>query len=268
VKPQVAITFDDGYADNYYSAFPILKDVGAPATIFVTTGFLDGRVEPPWDALNRLLLEPTVLPETLELRVGRRLRRWHIVAEEGLAEHGTNTTQTPSGAFDRPRLHRELTTLLLDLTPADRGCVMEQLRDWAGGRREQRHAHRFMTAGELAQLDRSSLIEIGAHTVNHPVLSALPHSAQHYELARSKADLENILDRRVNGFSYPYGSWADYSRESVRIARRLFGYACANTPGRVTSGSDRHQLPRVIVRDWDGEQLLSRFWAAIGAEPA
>ena len=113
-----------------------------------------------------------------------------------------------------------------------------------------------MTAEELVRLADGGLVEIGAHTVTHPVLSALPATAQLSEIQESKDLLEEILDRRVTSFAYPYGARSDYTDETVAAIRQVgFAHACSNFPGLVRKGIDRYQLPRFMVLDWDGEAL-------------
>jgi len=120
--------------------------------------------------------------------------------------------------------------------------------------------HGPLTPEQLCELVADGLIEIGAHTVNHPVLSALSVVEQRAEIARSKADLEAVLDKPVMSFSYPFGTRRDYTVETVDLVRRVgFSRACSNFAGRVTAASDPFQLPRVLVRDWDADTLLRRI---------
>jgi peptidoglycan/xylan/chitin deacetylase (PgdA/CDA1 family) len=115
-----------------------------------------------------------------------------------------------------------------------------------------------MTADEVARLAESKLIDVGAHTVTHPVLSTLSISMQREEILGSKTRLEEILGRQVTGFAYPFGSQRDYTPETVRLAREAgFDYACSNFRDVIFSGIDRYQLPRIPVRDW-GEDDFSR----------
>ena len=70
VRPRVALTFDDGYADNVSVAQPLLERQEIPATIFVTTGYVDADREFWWDELERVLLGASELPASLHLKIG------------------------------------------------------------------------------------------------------------------------------------------------------------------------------------------------------
>src|SRR5215467_2524929 len=65
----VAVTFDDGYADNFVTAAPILRRYQVPATVFVTSGYVGTEREFWWDELERVLLQPSTLPSRLHLEV-------------------------------------------------------------------------------------------------------------------------------------------------------------------------------------------------------
>jgi peptidoglycan/xylan/chitin deacetylase (PgdA/CDA1 family) len=112
----------------------------------------------------------------------------------------------------------------------------------------------------VCALDAHELADVAAHTVHHPSLAALDPACQRQEVARSKRRLEELVGRRVAAFSYPYGGPTDYSRITVDAVRAAgFDVACANVEGRVGPRSDVFQLPRMIVRDWDGYEFERRL---------
>src|SRR5215218_491100 len=74
----VAVTFDDGYADNLHGAKPLLERYDIPATFFLTTGFLGQEREFWWDELDRLLLQPGILPERLNLSINGNSYQWEL----------------------------------------------------------------------------------------------------------------------------------------------------------------------------------------------
>src|SRR5207247_781373 len=113
---------------------------------------------------------------------------------------------------------------------------------------------------ELAELESGGLIEIGAHSVNHPQLNIASPITQQREVVESKMRLEQALGHAVHGFAYPYGCWTDTTIESVRQAGFEYACSCIDTP--VWRSSDLYILPRLQAPDCDGiafEQLM-RQW--------
>src|SRR5207248_6890557 len=74
----LVVTFDDGYTDNLHQAKPLLERYGVPATFFLSSGYLGQEQEFWWDELERLLLHPGVLPETLRLTVQGTVHEWQL----------------------------------------------------------------------------------------------------------------------------------------------------------------------------------------------
>lgn len=266
----VALTFDDGYADNLLNARPLLVRHDTPATVFVATR--DGGYEREfwWDELDRLLLSRGRLPETLRLTVAGTVLERRLGAAGG---DGSNDQQRHDGwtiidedtPTPRHKAYREMCALLRPLPDVERQRVVEALRAWAGAEAVARPSHRRMGDDEVARIADGGLIEVGGHTVSHPVLSALSTREQRAEVCACKARLEQILSRPVDSFAYPFGTRADYTAKTVTIVRNAgFLRACSNFPGRVTPGTDPFQLPRMIVRDWDGETFARRLAEAQG----
>jgi peptidoglycan/xylan/chitin deacetylase (PgdA/CDA1 family) len=130
------------------------------------------------------------------------------------------------------------------MTEKERWEILDQLSGWAGAQPEPRTSHRLLTREEVDTIAQEDLIEIGAHTVTHPTLSALPGEVQRSEILRSKADLEETAGRPVSAFAYPFGRRSDYdSRIVALVTLGGFTCACCNIPGRVEPSSDRFRLP-------------------------
>jgi hypothetical protein len=236
----------------------------------VATGRIGSEREFWWDDLDRLLLQPGKLPETLHLRVNGDDLQWDLgesshYREDAFRRHRYWSIQEENDAGPRQGLYRSLRQLLRLLPPEEQRKVIDELVEWAGAGPVGRPTHRAMSPDEVASLAAGGLVEIGAHTVTHPVLAALPAAGQRDEIWGSKSRLEGILGHPVTAFAYPYGSPTDSTAETVTIVREA-GFACACTTfaGAVWRGTDRFLLPRTLVRDWDGEEFLRRLGECFG----
>ena len=264
VPRSVAITFDDGAADNLTNAKPLLLKSGLSATVFVSTGYSNSGSEYWWDEVDRILLQPSELPEKLELGVNgkvfsRRLGNASVYGENEYVRFSSWSAneQPPS---ERHQLYQQLIEFLLSLLPDDRLLAIEQLNNWAGKQESTRPTHRPLTLHEIKQLADGGSIEIGAHTVSHSVMSSLPRDLQRREILESKTQLEEILGHSIRSFAYPFGTLADYTKETVGLVKEAgFEYACSNYKDVVQPGVDVFQLPRVIVRNWSGDEFQTQL---------
>jgi peptidoglycan/xylan/chitin deacetylase (PgdA/CDA1 family) len=253
----VVVTFDDGYADNLHNAKPLLERYGIPATFFLTTGFVGHEREFWSDELERILLQPGTLPEKLCLSVGGNTCHWNLGKAARYGEtawrsqrHWRAWEAAPSS---RHSLYRSLWELLYLAPEEEQRTVLRELREWAEADPTARSDYRSLALEEVVALAQGEMVEIGAHTVTHPPLSALPVTSQRDEIRGSRAWLEGILDRPVTSFAYPYG---DLSAEAIGVVRELgFACACSTRVGTVDLATDRFQLPRVHAHDWKGNKL-------------
>jgi peptidoglycan/xylan/chitin deacetylase (PgdA/CDA1 family) len=110
-----------------------------------------------------------------------------------------------------------------------------------------------ISADELLQLADGDLIEVGAHTVTHPLLPRLSRFGQLGEINSSKQQLEELLARRIESFSYPYGAYGDDTVACVSAAG--FAYACTSVAEPVTNAAHPLKLPRYRVDNWSGDEL-------------
>ena len=260
----LAVTFDDGYADTLECAEPRLVREGIPATVFVTTAYVGGMREFWWDDLERLLLCPGRLPQTLRLRVGGTVHEWPLddaalYDEERSRRHRAWTVECPEDPSPRHRVYRALCRLLRIVTGDERCAALDDLARIAGAPTTGRSTHLPMSQERLARISEDGLMDVGAHTMTHPALSALSEADQRSEISNSRDSLREITGREPAGFSYPFGGRADYTRRTVALVRDAgFAFACANIPGGMSPRSDRFQLPRVLVRDSDGDTFAAR----------
>jgi peptidoglycan/xylan/chitin deacetylase (PgdA/CDA1 family)/SAM-dependent methyltransferase len=271
----IAITFDDGYADNLLEARPALERYGVPATVFVTSGYVGAQREFWWDAIERLLLETPRLPRELRVRLsGIGLGGGDMVWSLGDAATWTDVdleryrgwnVLDPESPTARHEVFRRALDDLRPLPDLVRRGVLAQLFAQAGASDAPRPTHRALDPGELRRLADGSLVDVGAHSVTHPQLSALSVNDQRVEIAQSRARLEELLDRPVQSFAYPFGGPRDYDASTVSLVREQgFRVACSNFPGLVTSETPLFELPRVMVMSWTAEELGRRLDELLG----
>jgi peptidoglycan/xylan/chitin deacetylase (PgdA/CDA1 family) len=238
-SPPIALTFDDGYRDNLAIAAPLLERLGVPATVFVTTGPVDGPMEMWWDEVIRVTLPPSA-----------------VEADPGWS------LEDPSDPTPAHSDLRRMLIFLRGLPAAERESRLAALRDPLSGGPNPDHS--TMSAGDVAKIASSPAVDVGAHTVTHPVLAALDYPAQLGELQSSRERLGEIIGHPPACFAYPYGTPFDYDRRSVRAARECgFELACANVLSRAGRRSPSLELPRMVVRDWDASEFEQRLSALL-----
>lgn len=261
----VIVTFDDGYADNLYNAKPLLNRHDVPITVFLTTGQFGSGCEFWWDRIERILLGPDVLPEEFSIVANGRTSRW-ILGEgryypKDLRRSDYERRLKRGGALsNRLRFYYDVHRTLRTMSENERRTTLESLALWAGVPDQVHTDYRSLLSEEVSLLVDGELIEAGSHTVTHPVLSALPASAQLSELRESKCELEGLLGRQVKCFAYPYGLCT--LQTASLVGDEGFLCACSAQPGVLTYETCRFAMPRVKVEDWDGEELsrvLSEF---------
>ena len=238
-RPRVAITFDDGYADNLLNAVPIARSLGVPITVYVTSGLIDDRDGFWWDRLARLVAHPGEHPVEAEVTIGNET----VHVPLGVPEQ-VNSTIHELQAKLKPRSLEEITH------------VLDQLAD-AVGAMPPAAADRPLTTDELGQLADEPGVTIGGHTVVHTLLRGTSRSHQEEAIGRSKHDLETRLKRPVRHFAYPFGGTDSFDETSVEVIRD-FGFATATTTlaGSVRATSDPLQLHRRLVMNWNHSRFL------------
>lgn len=252
------VTFDDGFVDNLENALPLLRRYDVPATVFVASGYVDRNREFPSDALERCLFQQGTLPNSLTLEIGGKVHSWHV--GDARADQRSWNIAMENDPTPRHRCYRELHSLLRPLGDESRQSVLDNLAAWASCSTDARSDRRAFSSDELRSLNGDGLIEVGAHGANHLVLASQPCEAQQYEIAESKQRLETIIGQPVSSFSYPYGGSDDVSDHTKALVKEAgFERACANVPGPVTPRSDLFWLPRILIRDWNGEEFADRL---------
>jgi len=234
----VAVTFDDGYRDNLYNAKPILARFEIPATVFVTPGSLGNEFW--WDQLESVIFAPPHIASSITLPLGDTLFTW--------------------AGTDRRDFLKRLYQRLLPESMETRYQVIEAVRALSNHPSYERPEYRALHASEINDLASDGLVDIGAHTITHPVLPLLPAVQQRAEIEQSKNHLQQILGKPVTGFAYPNGHF-DAATKAI-VAETGFQYACSSQRDVVWRMGDRYQLPRFWSYDADGDRLARdlRLW--------
>ena len=227
----VCITFDDGYRSVHDLALPVLDEFGLPATVFVSTGYLEGGTmwnETIVDAVRRL---PDGVAELGQVGLGPRVLRH---------------------SADRQHLLDELIARAKYLPPPARAALIERLAALAGCD----SAAGLMLTPPMIRTMAARGVEIGAHTVSHPILTSLADDAAFNEIAQSKRDLEAITGSPVRYFAYPNGkAGKDFDQRHVQMVRDAgFAAAFSTEVGPAVRGRDLFQLPR--SRPWDDKPFM------------
>ena len=217
-RPMVAVTFDDGYADNVQVAAPIMNAAGVRATFFVVTGLIGTDAELWYDVAAR---------------------RWQHATLAQLSRACRAAGVDGTWLSGKPAIG-EWMAFLKKLAPPQRANVVAELHD-PGPSDERRHLDRLMTPDELRELRGAGHV-IGSHSMSHPLLPQLDADALESELVESRKLLEHWLHAPVRGFSYPNGDQDDRVRAAVAHAQCT--YACTTRTGR----NDRHADPLRLAR--------------------
>lgn len=263
-RRSVAITFDDGYADNVHTAKPILERYDLPATFFLVGKYVGSQIEFWWDELDRLLLQPGTLPDRFELN-GDGSSIQEVLSEASTYSKESYNSNRNWRAWEDPptprhSLYYSLWKQMRPMADKDRQRILETLRRWADTDSQARTSRRALSSSELSALAGDRLIDVGCHTMTHPQLSSLSTSMQSDEIRSCKVYLEEILGRPIKSFVYPYGGQEDYTADTVSLVREMgFSSGCSTLPGLVTEDSDPFQLPRMPVEDWDGEGFENKL---------
>lgn len=191
-KPFLALTFDDGYADNFTYGLPILGRHGVRACFFLTAAYID-RGRSPWYDRIGFALNPAPRRTDAERA---------LLARYGLAEYASAPVE-------------RVLEGVKELTPQRRQTLSEVISrgdvpDWA----------RMMTREEILELHQRGH-EIGSHTMTHPILSACSRTDIDWELQGSKNLIQKILGTEITSLAYPNGDQSEAVLNAVEAAGYL-----------------------------------------------
>jgi peptidoglycan/xylan/chitin deacetylase (PgdA/CDA1 family) len=237
----VAVTFDDGYADNLELAAPIVVEHGIPATLFVAAELVDAGGPPWWDELAALLLEPARLPPTLSLSIGGA--RWRIPPLAAGERRSAANAPLPWKAEPGTRLRAfyDIWLALCALDAPTREAALDEIAEWAGAPRPTGRV--LLTWEQVREFAALPGFGLGAHTLTHPALPGCSPEDARAEIAGGADWLRTRVGVEVEQFAYPFGAW---TRSVARLVAELGFRAAYTTDGNAISWSaSPHALPRV-----------------------
>jgi peptidoglycan/xylan/chitin deacetylase (PgdA/CDA1 family) len=227
----VVVTFDDGFANNLSVAFPILRRHSVPFTVFVTTGLLDTPGAIMWTerAKRSLYLCPG---DTVDLQLDGAELTFDLSSPAARADASKAVLQRLKRMAPSARDHA--------LTDLERVCGAQPIQD------HERDRYEFLTWAQAREL-ASAGVEIGSHTVSHPILTTLDAGTLRDELVGSKQRVESALGRECVSFAYPNGSHADFGPRE-KAALRDCGYLCGlSLNGSLNDRPDLYEVDRINV---------------------
>ncbi len=242
-----AITFDDGWADNYEFAFPVLQELNTPATIFLVSDMI-GTNEMFWpERLARLIT-------TISCNYPQY---WSHPELSWLQDNPENYlfSDTPPNSeqisrlcastkdFSDEEVHKRLTHIekVLQLNTGD---YPPSLLNWQ----------------QVAKMTSTGLVEIGSHTCRHVRLNNLTPARQiKNEIINSKDEIEKHTAQTINTFCFPNG---DYNQQALKLVKQNYLGAVTTQSGWNTANTDVHQLQRIGIHQdiaYDKTSFLARI---------
>lgn len=236
----VAITFDDGYEDNYRNAFPILREHGATATFYVATGSV-ADAEMLWTVALRLAIRRSGLSDIT------------------LSFLGSRTVDISTDAAKESAI-KMITGIVKRCRKEEADSVLHEVHESLGPATD-RHTRRVMMNWDEIREMHSTGMTIGAHTVSHYNLPSLDTSDVAREVVGSRRDLEDALGAPVTHFAYPNGRTDRHCDARVAKIVALAGFTSAVTSlsGPVSHRWSEYCTPRlgVVPRHRDVARLAA-----------
>lgn len=221
----LALTFDDGYRDNYTLAYPVLKKFGVPATIFLTTKYID-QVAIPWNAELSHAIKKTG-QSSLVLTFNSHDEVFDIHSEQARLQ-----------ALDR------LLEILRNIPDTEKQRKLKDIYNQLKIKDFSELAGMMMTWDQVREMKRNGIC-FGAHTVNHPILTRIPIEESKKEMEDSRRRIETELDDAVGLFAYPNGNAQDFNEFHKALAKDAgFKAAFSTLHGMNTPETDPYAFRR------------------------
>lgn len=235
----LALTFDDGYYDNYTAAFALATDLQVPVTIFPVPGYIDSGSRFWWHEPRYLLGHARGREATIEGRT------YHLenTRERGALEWVIEARLRNASSIEEREMF--LSTVRKALRVPSPECD------------EQRAGGLPLTWAEVREMEESGLVSFEAHTMHHPTLACLTGPAElQYEVSECRAALERQLGHPVRAFAYPIGKGEHIGENGLAaVQAAMYDWALTTIHGVNTPQTDPHLLHRFVV-DVDQHWLM------------
>lgn len=225
VQKSVILTFDDGYGDNFSNSYGLLLKHKIPATIFLTTDFIDKKSVPLPDIIsyvyNKYQNSPILRKIISKLNPGSKNQNLNASLIDRFIENTSSMS---------PKQRTQVSNSLMSGHKLNKNFFDDLMLNWE----------------QVKDMDSSGLVTFGSHSKTHPVLSKLAKKESYNEIASSKRRIERWLKKDVRLFSFPYGNENCFSEREIEILKAA-GYDCAVTwiNGMNNSDSNPFMLKRV-----------------------
>lgn len=225
-RPTAVITFDDGFQNNHDVAFPILRELQLPCTIFLTTALVNTDDTFWYLRLNQALA--VTKKSTLEWNG----HRFDLSTAAGKLE-AEIAIRTSLRDLPRPNLLDGLRNVIVE-TGDDPDCPIEAHSPF-----------RMLDEGSIAEMTRSGLVEFGAHSHTHPWMSRLSTKECQEEVSLSVAKTRELTGRPCELFAYPFGYPRHYNSETIKtLEQHGIRIAVTGVPGPNDDGTPLMELKR------------------------
>ncbi len=236
----VAITFDDGYKNNFTEAYPILKKENVPATFFITTNFIEKNIPLPVDQIEYAINTTEQKNITLEQKGGK--------------EHFTLDT-----IKNRLEADKTIRSKIKRLPPQQVDMIIDELIRKTGKNLADNligSGYEPMSWPDIQEMETNGMT-FAAHTVSHPVLSNLSEEEARKEIQNSTATVKRNTKNPLRIFAYPNGGSNDFTPTTYRILKEnTYEAALTTIPGTAEHTKNLFCLPRYTI---DGANELYRF---------
>ncbi|MBE3560255.1 MAG: polysaccharide deacetylase family protein [Ktedonobacteraceae bacterium] len=245
-RAPVVLTFDDGYLDNYTHALRWAKELQVPITIFLAPGYIESGACFWWLAPDYLVKHTKVEKVTIS-------ERTYYLAQpadrKALKEAIAAYLRKASTVVERETFLADIQQALEVLLPSRADAV---------------NAPMFtITWEQVREMERSGLVSFGAHTMHHPILSALADSAElRYEVQHCRQVLEQQLGHPVSTFAYPVGKMKDIGEQGIQAVKEA-GYRWALT---TIEEINTPQTDTLLLRRLPGD--ITVHWLVMASELA